>query len=152
MSSAEKKTWLNRYRLAGLAVQRLTEEIARWEAQAAALTARYGEASGSSGEDSLQRAVEKMLELRDELAAELRRQLAIRREIEGAIRALEDERLRELLRLRYLEGWRLERIAAVWRYDYRWIRRLHSRALATITPGGRLQTPERNRMSSVQSG
>ena len=45
-----------------------------------------------------------MLELRDELAEELRRQLAIRREIEEAIRALEDERLRELLRLRYLEG------------------------------------------------
>ncbi len=120
MSSAEKKTWLNRYCLAGLAVQRLTEEIARWEAQAVALTARYGEASGSSGEDSLQRAVEKMLELRDELAADFRRQLTIRREIEEAIRALEDERLRELLRLRYLEGLTWDKVAERMECSQQW--------------------------------
>ena len=132
MSSAEKKTWLNRYCLAGLAVQRLTEEIARWEAQAVALTARYGEASGSSGEDSLQRAVEKMLELRDELAAELRRQLTIRREIEEAIRALEDERLRELLRLRYLEGLTWERVAERMECSQQWIHKLHYDATAQV--------------------
>lgn len=132
MSSAEKKTWLNRYCLAGLAVQRLTEEIARWEAQAASLTARYGEASGSSGEDSLQRAVEKMLELRDELAEELRRQLAIRREIEEAIRALEDERLRELLRLRYLEGLTWERVAENMDYSYVQTNRLHKKAVSEL--------------------
>ena len=132
MSSAEKKTWLNRYCLAGLAVQRLTEEIARWEAQAVALTARYGEASGSSGEDSLQRAVEKMLELRDELAAELRRQLTIRREIEEAIRALEDERLRELLRLRDLEGLTWERVAERMECSQQWIHKLHYDAIAQV--------------------
>ena len=132
MSSAEKKTWLNRYCLAGLAVQRLTEEIARWEAQAVALTARYGEASGSSGEDSLQRAVEKMLELRDELAAELRRQLTIRREIAEAIRALEDERLRELLRLRYLEGLTWDKVAERMECSQQWIHRLHFHAIQNI--------------------
>ncbi len=132
MSSAEKKTWLNRYRLAGLAVQRLTEEIARWEAQAASLTARYGEASGSSGEDSLQRAVEKMLELRDELAAELRRQLTIRREIEEAIRVVEDERLQELLRPRYIEGLTWDKVAERIGYSYRQTMRVHGRALKDI--------------------
>ena len=40
MTNEEKKAWLNRYRLAGLEVQRLQEEIDRWEAQATALTAR----------------------------------------------------------------------------------------------------------------
>ena len=107
MSNEEKKTWLNRYRLAGLAVQRLTEEIARWEAQAVALTARYGEASGSSGEDSLQRAVEKMLELRDELAE-------------------------ELLRLRYLEGLTWERVAERMECSQQWIHKLHYDAIAQV--------------------
>lgn len=132
MSNEEKKTWLNRYRLAGLAVQRLTEEIARWEAQAVALTARYGEASGSGGEDSLQRAVEKMLELRDELAEELRRQLAIRREIEEAIRVVEDERLQELLRLRYIEGLTWERVAERMGYSYMQINRLHKKGVSEL--------------------
>lgn len=133
MTNEEKKAWLNRYRLAGAAVRRLQGEIARWEAQAAALTARYGGASGGGGDDPLQRAVEEMLAQREELAEELRRQLAIRREIEGAIAQVEDERLRELLRLRYLEGWRWEKIASDWNRDIRWIFRLNSRALDKLT-------------------
>ena len=134
MTTEEKKTWLGRYRLAGQEVRRLTEEIARWEAQAAALTPRYsGNPGGGKAESAIQRAVEEMLALREELAAELRGQVAIRREIEEAVGRVEDERLRELLRLRYLEGWRLEKIAAAWRYDYRWIRRLHRKALEAVS-------------------
>lgn len=132
MSSEEKKAWLNRYHLAGLAIRRLTGEIARWEAQAAALTARYGETSSSAGEDPLQRAVEKMLELRDELAQELQRQMVLRREIEEAIRGVEDERLRELLRLRYLEGMTWEGVAERMGYSCRQVTRLHGQALGDV--------------------
>lgn len=132
MSSEEKKAWLNRYRLAGLTIRRLTGEITRWEAQAAALTARYGEPSGGSREDSLQRAVEKMLELRDELAQELQRQLVLRREIEEAIRGVGDERLRGLLRLRYIEGLTWERVAERMECSQQWVHKLHYDAIDQI--------------------
>lgn len=133
MTNEEKKAWLGRYRLAGAAVRRLQGELARWETQAAVLTARYGGASGRGSDDPLQRAVEEMLALQEELAEELRRQVALRQEIEGAVQQVEDELLRELLRLRYLEGWRWEKIADDWNRDIRWIFRLNSRALDKLT-------------------
>lgn len=73
-----------------------------------------------------------MLELRDELAAELRRQLAIRREIEEAIRVVEDERLQELLRLRYIEGLTWDKVAERIGYSYRQTMRVQGRALKDI--------------------
>jgi len=125
MTNEEKKAWLGRYRLAGLEVQRLTEEIARWETQATTLTARYGGSPGGGTEDPLQRSVEKILELRDELARQLQRQLTLRQEIEEAIAGVEDERLRELLRLRYLHGWTWERVAERLKCSQQWAHRLH---------------------------
>lgn len=133
MTSAERKAWLSRYRLSELEVRRLSEEIARWESQAAALTARYGTSGGGGGDDHLQRAVEKMLELRDQLAGQLEERIALRREIEEAIAGVEDERLRELLRLRYLEGWTWEKIAMQMKYSYRQVTRLHERALEHVS-------------------
>ncbi len=134
MTTEEKKTWLGRYRLAGQEVRRLTEEIARWEAQAAALTPRYsGNPGGGKAESAIQRAVEEMLALREELAAELRRQVVIRREIEEAVGRVEDPRLQALLRLRYMEGWRLGKIAEIWKNDYRWVQRLHNQAIENLT-------------------
>lgn len=132
MTNEEKKAWLGRYRLAGAAVRRLQGELARWETQAAVLTARYGGASGRGSDDPLQRAVEEMLALRDELAEELQRQVALRREIEGAVQQVEDERLRELLRLRYIEGLTWEKVAERFDCSYMQTNRLHKKAISKL--------------------
>lgn len=133
MTNEEKKAWLSRYRLAGLEVRRLQGELARWEAQSTALTARYGVAPGRGGDDPLQRAVEEILALQAELGEQLRKQVAIRREIEGSILRVEDERLRELLWLRYLEGLTWEKVAERMRCSYQWVHSLHKDALSHVS-------------------
>ena len=58
--------------------------------------------------------------------------MALRREIEGAIRQVEDERLRELLQLRYLEGLTWEKVSEALNLQYRWVIKLHGDALENI--------------------
>ena len=55
--------------------------------------------------------------------------IALRQEAEAHIDALRDGRYREVLKRRYLRGQSLERIAVDLCFDYRWVKRLHSRAL-----------------------
>lgn len=55
--------------------------------------------------------------------------IALRQEAEAHIDALRDGRYREVLKRRYLRGQSLERIAVDLCFDYRWVKRLHGRAL-----------------------
>jgi DNA-directed RNA polymerase specialized sigma subunit len=56
--------------------------------------------------------------------------IELRKEAGALIDTLQDGRYREVLRRRYLWGQTLEKIAADLRFDYRWVKRLHGRALA----------------------
>jgi len=58
--------------------------------------------------------------------------IGIKREIEAAIEQVNDGTYRELLRRRYLCCERWEQIAVGMGYDYRWVLRLHGRALLEI--------------------
>ena len=134
MTTEEKKAFLSRYRLAGREAQRREEELRRWESRAASVTQGWGgEPGGSPRGDALQQAVEKMLELREELGRQLLRELSLRREVEEAVAGLEDPKLRQLLRLRYLDGLTWERLAERMALDCRWVQRLHARALEALT-------------------
>ena len=55
--------------------------------------------------------------------------IALRQEAEMHIDLLRDGRYREVLKRRYLCGQSLERIAVDLCFDYRWVKRLHGRAL-----------------------
>lgn len=58
--------------------------------------------------------------------------VALCRQIEAAIDALPDGRQRLLLRLRYIDGRTWEQIAVRMALDYRWVLRLHGRALEQL--------------------
>ena len=53
-------------------------------------------------------------------------------QIEARIDALEDERQRDVLRYRYLNGWRLKDIAQRMNYSTDWVRHLHARGLEAL--------------------
>ena len=55
--------------------------------------------------------------------------IALRKEAEERIDNLKDGRYRAVLRRRYLQGRSFEEIAVDLCFDYRWIKRLHGRAL-----------------------
>lgn len=134
MTNQEKKAYLGRYRDNEREIRRTEEEILRWESLSRKTTTTMGTAGGgSNGEDKLQAAVEKIVRWQNRLTLQLGERVRLREEIESAIGTVEDERLRLLLRYRYIDGWRLEKIAVEMDYDYRWIRRLHGKALDKLT-------------------
>nr|DAY40106.1 MAG TPA: Protein of unknown function (DUF1492) [Caudoviricetes sp.] len=55
--------------------------------------------------------------------------IALRTEAEELIEKIVDGRYREVLKRRYLRGQTLERIAVDLCFDYRWVKRLHGRAI-----------------------
>lgn len=133
MTNQEKKAYLGRYRDNEREIRRTEEEILRWESLSRKTTTTMGAAGGgSNGEDKLQAAVEKIVRWQNRLTLQLAERVRLREEIEAAIGTVEDERLRLLLRYRYIDGWTWERIAEGLSLGYRWILRLHNLALTEL--------------------
>lgn len=133
-TNQEKKDYLIRYRDNEREIRRLQNEIQRWKDSAYITSVKYtGAGGGTDGQDKLQVNVERLVRLQNRLTAQMRARIQLRDEIEDAIESVPDDRLQLLLRYRYIEGWRLEKIAVEWNYDYRWVRRLHGRALEKLT-------------------
>ena len=133
MTNQDKKEFLQQYRLAEMEEQRLEHEIERWRSRAERMTAGYSKAPAGGGDG---RSLENTLERLGELAGELTRQrdklIRLRREIGAAIDTVPDARLRELLRLRYIEGLSFEQIAVRLDYSWRQVIRLHGAALSKV--------------------
>ena len=135
MTNQEKKAYLGRYRDNEREIRRTEEEILRWESLSRKTTTTMGAAGGgSNGEDKLQAAVEKIMRWQNRLTLQLAERVRLREEIEAAIGTVEDERLRLLLRYRYIDGWTWERIAVGMEISYQWVCHLHGEALKEICP------------------
>ena len=87
----------------------------------------------SSGDpDRLSGAVARIADAAAEIEQQILQREAVRREIEAAIEKVPDGAQRVLLEYRYLAGYKWEKIAVELNYDYRWVLRLHGRALHAI--------------------
>ena len=134
MTNQEKKKWLLEYRRLEQNIERDMEELQRLESRAEKITSMVSEMpKGSQQGDSLQRSVEKICELKVSLNQRIDAAVEKRKEIETVIETLEDKTLQLLLRYRYIDGMTWEQIAVKMRYDYRWVLRLHGRALERLT-------------------
>lgn len=132
MTTEEVKTWLRSYGYLKNEAERLEEELACWRSKAEQMTRELsGMPSGSGGGDKLPTCVEKILELERELNAKLSKMVEQRKEIERAIEALPDKQ-KQLLRYRYIDGMKWERIAEKMNRTTRWVEILHGRALQIL--------------------
>lgn len=106
-----------------------------WESRAQRVTASFSfTAAGGKGEDRIQRATDSLVELRAMLYDKLLDSTEIRLEIERCLASIKDDRLRLLMEYRYINGLTWEQVAETMHCEYRWILRLHKRALALIEP------------------
>lgn len=132
MTTEEVKTWLRSYRYLKNEVERLEEELAEWRSKAEKMTRELsGMPSGSGGGDKVPACVEKIWELERELIAKLSDAVEQRRAIERAIEALPDKQ-KQLMRYRYIDGMKWEKVAVEMNMEYRWVLRIHGRALQEI--------------------
>lgn len=132
----EKIRWLKSYRGLVAEIERLQREIERWRSIAEKVTpsisaVRYTAPDGSR----IENAIEKIDTLRDSLAAKLDELIGCRIQIEQAIDAVEDDRLRLLLRYRYIDGMTIEEAANEMGISRQWISVLQREALDMLPLG-----------------
>lgn len=130
MEYSEKVAWLRRYRESLRREQLLTEEIGQLEAQARRVTRAISGMPGGGGDgQAIPRAVERLEEARQKLAAQLEQGQARRAEIEAAIQREAHPLRRDILTRRYILGQRWEKIAAAHHLVLRQVFRLHHQAV-----------------------
>lgn len=133
MSYEEKVRWLRRYRDALRLEKELREELKDQQTRACKTTAALTGMPGGGGDgQALPRAVESIVAAQQELQAQINLCGATRREVVAALDQVTDARDHEILRRRYLLGQRFEKIAVDMMLEYRWVRRLHKRAVTNI--------------------
>lgn len=107
------------------------ERLMRLEALATKTTATI---SGDSGKPSgtsrtMENTVDKIIDLKNELNAEIDRLVELKREADRILRAMPKEKERRCLENRYILGKTLEAIALEMDYSYFGVCKLHGRAL-----------------------
>ena len=118
--------------------RKINLDIQMLEAARAALHGRgvsYESDCTQSGshENSIEKALVRILEYEEHINAEIDKLTEKRQEIEQTINAVRDDTQREVLTRRYLLYQKWELIAVEMDRDLRWVYRLHGRALEKLT-------------------
>ena len=85
--------------------------------------------SGSGNQDKIGNAIAKITDLQNELNRDIDHFVDLKREAAAKLGKVTRAEYYEILHKRYFEYQSLEQIAVSMNYTYRWIRRLHGRAL-----------------------
>ncbi len=108
------------------------EEIARLRARlTAGVSNPSAEPHGTTVTDWTD-TVARIAELESDIQAEIGELARVRTQVASVIAAVEDEKLRTVLELRYLGGKSFGKIARLMRYDYDYTRKLHGQALRSV--------------------
>lgn len=142
MTNQEKAAYLNKYRKAVNDIKIASEELQTWREIATRISPQYsGMPHGSDGSDKLQTAVLEITELSESIEHHIREAKKLRAQVQQIIDGVEDNTLHTLLTYRYIHGKKFEEIALLMRYDYRYIRKLHKKALFTVQIKEDLERP-----------
>lgn len=126
------KEYLQQYTRLNREIDRLMEEKKRWEDLALKVAPGYDGSSGS-GTGRIQ-AVEQIAEWEQRIDQKVDQLVALREEIERMVSEIDNRTQQEILLRRYISGQKWERIALEMHLEYRWVLRLHGRALQKLTP------------------
>ena len=130
----EAKTFLKQYQEALVDVRNLEAETEELETIALSITVSTdGERVQSSGsKDRMGELIAKICDMKIELMNQRSQALDKLREVGWVIRQVDNKNYRQLLHRRYIEGNTWERIAVEMEMNYRWILRMHGKALEKV--------------------
>ncbi len=128
-----KIKYLSRYIALNRRIDRLLEEKAKWWSLCLKTTPNLSQAPGGGESGSpVERPMDKVLEIEEEINQEIDELQEVCRGIKTVLGQLEDDTLRLLMEYRYLDGLTFEEIAVKMHYSWRWVIKLHGKALAEI--------------------
>lgn len=132
LSNQDKIKYLKRYVWLNKKIDRKYAEIERWRTMLGKVTAQYTsqpKGGGSIYKSSDINIVDKIVDLEAELNNEIDQLVELKQSIENIIAAVDNDRERMILTYRYIDGQKFEWIASEMSLDWRWMHRLHVRAL-----------------------
>lgn len=127
-----KKAFLRRYQDSLKAEKGIEDEIKALRANAMIHSQNMDGMPHGSAQSDLSAYAAQLDKMLADLHAEIERKWSIRREIIKAIEALPSEGERAVLKLRYINGWKWEKIAVETGYVYQHVHRIHGRALVHL--------------------
>lgn len=125
------KTYLNQIRLYDARIENGLQELSDLEEMVTRITPvlKQDVVSSSSSQDKLGDTVAKIADLRVKINQDVDAFVDLKREALAKLAKVEKPEYYDILHKRYVEYQSLEQIAVSMNYTYRWIRRLHGRAL-----------------------
>ena len=133
MNNQEKKQWLRSYQSVYRRIKIKREDIERLRSLETKITPTISDMpKGNNQSNKIELITEKIADIEDHISDEMKELDETRSEIEEAIREVPNEIYQEILERRYINGQHWELIAVEMNYDYRWILRLHGKALEMI--------------------
>lgn len=133
MDNKEKCRYLNQYRIMHIEIDQITKELQRWQDLATRISPSYSDMPHGGGSDKVQTAAVEVAELTDKLNQKLHQAIMVQENIKKLLESLDDIKLRHLMSYRYINGMRWEEIAVRMDFNYRWVLRLHRKALNQIS-------------------
>lgn len=133
MDSQEKKRMLKKYQTSEAEERRLRREILRWRSKTEKMTSVIKAVPGGGGDGrSLENSVEAIQAVEEELEAQIKNSIRLRRRICAAIDQMDDDRCKQLLKLKYIDGYSWSEVAEIMDISERGATKMHGRALAKI--------------------
>lgn len=132
MTYNEKLAYLRSYRRQEHHIDALLAEAERWRSRAKAMTAHYGAAGGKGSSAGFPGAVEKVLELEEQIGMEIDAIQAQRNAIQAAVQGLSDKRYREVLNLHYLGGLPIHKVAEKLHYEEKYTYKLRRKGVKAL--------------------
>lgn len=136
MTYEEAKDFLNRGYRSRERIKAKEERIAEWERRALSITAELKDvvAFSSTPSNKVEECACAIVDMQDEIKAEIYELLDIEKEISAAIRAhIQDLTLKAILEMRYLNYMKWEEIAVRLNITFRWTMTLHKKALTIFS-------------------
>ena len=133
MDNKEKCRYLNQYRIMHIEIDQITKDLQRWQDLATRISPSYSDMPHGGGSDKVQTAAVEVAELTDKLNQKLHQAIMVQENIKKLLESLDDIKLRQLMSYRYINGMRWEEIAVRMDFNYRWVLRLHRKALNQIS-------------------
>ncbi len=128
-----KKEFLNQYLNAEKEIGIKLDQIARLRELSTKITQTLTpDKVKSNSENRLESSVSKIVDIEREIGASIDQLERTRLQVESVINSVPNVNQRNVLRLRYISGMKWEQIAVKLNYDYRWVLRLHGKALNKI--------------------
>jgi seryl-tRNA synthetase len=128
-----KKEFLNQYLNAEKEIGIKLDQISRLRELSTKITQTLTpDKVKSNSENRLESSVSKIVDIEREIGTSIDQLERIRLQVESVINSVPNVNQRNVLRLRYISGMKWEQIAVKLNYDYRWVLRLHGKALNKI--------------------